>query len=182
MAVLKKSILAGADVPDADGVVEAAGEHELPGGVERDGDHLRSMALRAASSAFTFNSRLRVFEYVTSRFEFSITEAVGRGRGAATHRESGRLLAALDVPEFGRVVHAAGRERRARRVERHAHHLCRVPAQRVEALARLRRPDAALLVERAGRHLVTGEEVEKCRNESSKNRYSEVIEVLGSNT
>ena len=72
------------------------------------------------------------------------------------YSECGCLLAALHVPEFGRVVHAAGGESGARRVERHAHHFGRVPAQRVEALACLRRPDAALLVERAGRYLVTG--------------------------
>ena len=41
------SILAGADVPNANCVVKAAGEHKLPGGVERDGDHFRGMALHA---------------------------------------------------------------------------------------------------------------------------------------
>lgn len=78
------------------------------------------------------------------------------------YRESGRLLAALDVPQLRRVVHTAGGECRARRVERDAHHFGRVPAQRVEAFARVGRPEAALLVERAGRHLVATHSISTC--------------------
>ena len=70
------------------------------------------------------------------------------------HLKCANLFAALNVPQLGRVVHAARGQQCALRVEAQANNFRIVTLKRVKAFAALRAPQFACLVKRSGRYFI----------------------------